>query len=242
MSKGSTAPGLLRSLILMPCLVLGCGNEPVEHYPIQVFHLEFPDSVQARATDSLRVGAEVGYLGCQPERVRVERRGDSLFVTGMAHCVVRYTNARKTSGPGADTPPAQPNPRWLSIAIPGLEAGRYWVVAGILTDTLVAASTHSQQHTRVVAHGTLRLVNDAACPAGLGTFTTNVPYRFRRVYEVLNPPASVGSGLSCEIHATLAGPATCDSTHALGALRLRSLSPTLIGAARTTAPRSPDTW
>jgi hypothetical protein len=48
------------------------------------------------------------------------------------------------------------------------------------------------------------------------------------VYEVLNAPQSVGSGLACEIHATVVGPATCDSTHALGALRLRSLNTTLI--------------
>ena len=150
MSTGSSPLALFRGLVLMSGLMLGCEKEHVEHYAIQIVHLEFPDSVQAGAVDSLRVAAAVGYFGCKPEHVRIERRSDSLFVTGMAHCVDRYSSW-KVSDPEVDTAPARPNPLGLrpvtvrEIDGPRVKIGPIEVFDGTPVVDIKSASTRAHR-------------------------------------------------------------------------------------------------
>src|SRR5262245_30466876 len=142
---------------LLVCSACHDDDVRVEHLPLQIELLQGPDTLAVGATDTLRVGAMVGYENCTLENAALERRGDSLVVRGGARC-----EFRSASGPYATfdvvTAPALPNGQMLEFALPSLEAGTYFTIAGDLVDTLVVSSTPVPlPERRVVARGDIIL-------------------------------------------------------------------------------------
>ena len=198
--------------------------------PIQVRQVIFPDSVPLGQADSLVVLATVGYTGCVPGEVSLQERGDTLVVSGTFMC--RYQESSLTAAGDADvtTPPAAPIEIRVVLALPELEAGMYFVAAVLypgeqLLDTLVVASQGPvTRHERLVGFGYVYPHAVATCASWpIGYESLGGDWRLRGRYLVENPPEPFSSR-SVYINATIAGPASCDSSFA-GVLHLRNLEP-----------------
>jgi hypothetical protein len=171
MSESARRALVARGLFVGLCVVLAstaCHEDEtrVELFPLQVMLLQGPDTLAVGATDTLRVGANVGVVGCSLENARIERRGDSLVVRGEAGCEVR---SRSYSTLALESSP-EPNGQMLVFLLAGLEPGTYVTIAGDLVDTLVVVpAPHPEPERRVVAHGDI---------APTSTLCTGVPVFF----------------------------------------------------------------
>jgi hypothetical protein len=191
-----------------------CGDDVrIERYPIGFEFLGYPDTLVGDGTDTLRIGAIVGYDRCQLEALEIAVRGDSLVVSGTARCEVhedpRLVAAKIT------TPPASPNRQWIVRSL-SLAPGRYFVRAGTLRDTLVVAGpTAAATRQRIVTRGMV-------IPSRCWYFQGEV---FWECQYVLDRPPWPGTPLPypVELHATETAPLACDTTRA--SLRVRSPLP-----------------
>ena len=205
-------------LIAFSMLLFGCDDEEeqIARLPLQIYSIEHPDSLAAGHADTLEVGAKVGYDRCTLENGGIEQRSDSLIVRGNALCRYRKCRDCPLAGPAIATAPSFPNYEWLRLPLPNLALGRYFIVAGDLLDTLsVTHDAGTQPQRRFSGIGSLVT---SACPVA----TLQLIPPFRR-YELDLPtpvePANV------ELHGTLVGPATCDTTYASATLHVRSMIP-----------------
>jgi hypothetical protein len=205
---------------LVVALVSGACHEDetrVEVLPLQVELLQGPDTLVVGATDTLRVGAMVGYVGCTLDKARLERQGNSLVVRGEARCEYRVGSYSRL---GLETAPAEPNGQTLEFLLAGLEPGTYLTVAADLVDTLVvspSAPTSPQQ--RVVARGDI-ILTPPLCPP-LPLFVVYLP-RLNPLFELVDlvPPSMPQPVI---LRAVLLQPSACADVS--GVLRVRSWVP-----------------
>lgn len=214
MNLGSTRFVLLA---VAAATVLSCATDGddvrIERYPLQFEFLGYADTLSGDGTDTLRIGAIVGYEGCQLEGLELASCGDSLVVMGTASCAVPgYLDL----GPAKiATAPARPNPQWLVRPL-ALAPGRYFVRAGTLRDTLVVAKRATlATRQRIVARGTVSL--------GRCWYFTLIAFPGHQ-YVLDGPPwPPTPLPYYVELHATEAGPVACDTTrvglHVRGPLR-----------------------
>ncbi len=164
-----------------------CNEEEswIERYPIRVFLLQYVDPVIAPTLCSpgpafVTLGAEVGFDDCQLETSSIEVRGDSLFVSGVARCVIRRSSWRI----GA---PARINPQMLSVPLPPLDPGDYTLCAdGLCGGLTVTPACRPAQSAKLYAYGSLGLLD--ACPV----FGTDMAFRHYEASGV-DPPTPAGS-------------------------------------------------
>ena len=194
----------------------GCDDvqERVMRTPIVVFALEYPEPVITSANDSVLVRAAVGYGDCRLEDASIELRGDSLVVTGVAHC--RYVEPRNAilTPHKVLTPPAEPNLQSFRLPFPTVVPGTYVLVAGDLGDTLtVAPATLPPQSLRIAASGHTFAVDSCA------VFET---LSFALEYELAGvaPPQF---GRSVRLYATFAGDPVCNPSRFVARLDPRCI-------------------
>ena len=204
-------------LIAFSMLLFGCDDEEeqIARLPLRVYSIEHPDSLPVGHADTLEVGAMVGYDRCTLENGGIEQRSDSLIVRGNALCRDRKCRDCPLAGPSIVTAPSVANPQWLRFPLPNLAPGRYFIVAGDLLDTLIVTNDAGTPQRRFSGIGQLLT---SACP--VATFQLTAPFR-RYELDLPTPiePANV------ELHGTLVGPATCDTTNSSGTLHVRSMIP-----------------
>lgn len=197
--------GLLAPLVL---LLPACGSDSrVEHYPIQVRFIDFPDTLVAGALDTLHLGAIVGFDRCELEDLRLALQHDSLIVRGTARCRIVEV---------PESPPVSPNGQWLELALPPLAAGRYLVIGDDLVDTLiVVAAASSAPRRRIAAHGSLSPYVTGSCSAETWSFSpANADgwapgsWRAYQLNESLPMPEPWPD--DWEVHALVLGPPTCE--------------------------------
>ena len=204
-----------RFFIALSMLLFGCDDgEHIERLPLRLYSIEHADSLPVGRIDTLEVGAMVGYDRCELENSGIERRDDSLLVRGNALC--RYRECRDCPGKGAilSTAPAAPNLQWLRFPLPDLAPGRYFIVAGEMVDTLIVTSdTGTRSKRRFTGLGQL---HPLPCLI-VGFELLMLPRRFELDLPTPVEPADV------ELHGTIIGHATCDTTGASGTLHVRSM-------------------
>jgi hypothetical protein len=177
-------------------LVAACTEEErIERYPIGVFMLQFADPVIAPELCSpgpafISVGANVGFDRCQLESAHIQVRGESLFVSGVARCVIRSRRdgPLKPSGGNASvgTPPAFPNPQFLSLQLPELDPGDYTLCGdGLCGPLTVAPACRPAQVPKLYAYGSFGAWD--SCPI----FRTDFGFRFYQA-DGVELPAPAG--------------------------------------------------
>lgn len=125
----------------------------IERYPIRSFLLQYEDPLIAPSLCNpgptfVTVGAQVGFDNCVLESSQIEFRDDSLFVSGIARCVIR-------GWPGTGAP-AGNNPQMFSLPLPNLEPGDYTLCADGLCGALtVTPACRPAQSTKLYAYGEL---------------------------------------------------------------------------------------
>jgi hypothetical protein len=208
-------------LILTPLgfLLPACDPEShLEYIPIQIQFIDFPDTLAAGVSDTLHLGAYVGYDRCELQSLRLRARRDSLRIEGTARC--RVTE-------GLESPPAIVNGRWLDLDLPALTPGRYFLVGSDLVDTVVVVPAASREpHRRIAAHGTLSPHPSAACGSDAWSYEPAlygwVPGLGRAYLLHGSMPMPDPWPNDWELHANVAGPPSCQLDFFTAELRLRS--------------------
>ena len=202
--------------MLLGLIAIHCGpEERIERYDLQAFVLEFADSLRSGVQDSILVGAQVGYEGCELESAAIVARSDSLFVSGMARCRVRIRDGQLLSPPQIANTPPRTNIQRLILPCPPLEPGRYVLVADALLDTILASPMpRSLPHSRIAARGSWFML-----PSGCTVFEA---FYAGLPYELVGTP-TIGAPSTGRVYGIVEGESQCDSR--LLELRVRRLEP-----------------
>jgi len=172
---------------------LGCGDddEEIVRFAIEPRFLQFADTLSTAGSDTVWVGAQVGFLGCTLENARLDRRGDSLVVAGNARCVVR--RCRACPSLGMPRAPEQPHAEIIPFPVPQLVPGTYSLVAGTLVDTVVVAAQPVSPPVRIAALGSF-VTPWLPCPAAATVFFVDLHPDVSLIYETVAADAPPQSG------------------------------------------------